>query len=217
MNDDYILNQQEKLSKPKINKVVLAAKTEFERNGIVNSKIRDIAKLAGVGEASVYRYFKDKTELVDLVAFYAWSQKSHEFETFITSHMLVATSGVEQLLVIFDLFADLYFNHKDMLKFMEDYGNYRAMTNPDTNTNILASYLESLKELIYSFVALGIQEGTVKEETIKEDIYEYFILSLLPTIQNLAIRSSVLNNNTNESNKRLIFNMRKVFIIWVKK
>lgn len=216
MNDDYILEQQEKLGKPKIHKVVLAAKKEFERNGIVNSKIKDIAKLAGVGEASVYRYFNDKTELIDLVAFYAWSQESHEFEAFITSHMLVATNGAEQLGVIFDLFSNLYFNHKDMLKFMEDYGNYRAMTNPDTNTNILATYLASLKDLIYSFVALGIQDGSVKEDTIQEEIYDYIILSLLPTIQNLAIRSSVLHKNT-DANQKLIMNMRKSFINWIKK
>lgn len=217
MNDDYILEQQEKLEKPKIHKVVLAAKKEFERNGIVNSKIKDIAKLAGVGEASVYRYFKDKTELIDLVAFYAWSQKSHEFEAFITSHMMVANTGADQLGVMFDLFADLYFNHKDILKFMEDYGNYRAMTNPDTNANILASYLTSLKDLVHSFVELGIQDHSVKEDVVKEEIFDYIILSLLPTIQNLAIRSSVLKNHTEETNRKLIMNMREVFLNWIKK
>ena len=56
--------EQEMLAKPKINKVVQAAKVEFNNHGILNSKIKNIAKRSNIGEASFYRYFKDKRRRV---------------------------------------------------------------------------------------------------------------------------------------------------------
>ena len=59
-----LTEEQQMLAKPRINNVVQAAKIEFAKNGIMNSKIKDIAKRANVGEASVYRYFSDKPALL---------------------------------------------------------------------------------------------------------------------------------------------------------
>ena len=54
------LNEMNLLKNERIQRVIDAAKSEFSLNGIKNSKLRIIAKRAKVGEASMYRYFKDK-------------------------------------------------------------------------------------------------------------------------------------------------------------
>ena len=49
------------------NKIVAAAKSEFLNKGYKNASMRDIANKAEMTVGNVYRYFKSKQELVDVV------------------------------------------------------------------------------------------------------------------------------------------------------
>ena len=49
------------------NKIVAAAKSEFLNKGYKNASMRDIANKAEMTVGNVYRYFKNKQELVDVV------------------------------------------------------------------------------------------------------------------------------------------------------
>lgn len=208
--------EQQMLSKPRINKVVQAAKIEFALHGIMNSKIKDIAKRANVGEASVYRYFSDKTALVNLVAYESWAIKSVLFENYLHSKFAHAKTGLDYLLGVFDLFTHFYYEHKDMLKFMEDYGNYLVLMDPEKTSNTFDNHMASLEEQVHGLVDMGIADKSLMESVVKEDLYDYFMMSLLPTIQNLAIRRSKMSRTPEISSNRLLNNIRKVFKYWIK-
>jgi len=211
-----LTEEQQLLAKPRINKVVQAAKVEFAINGIMNSKIKDIAKRAKVGEASVYRYFSDKTAIVNLVAYESWEIKSVLFENYLHSKFAHAKTGLDYLLGVFDLFTHFYYEHKDMLKFMEDYGNYLVLMNPDKTSNTFDSHMASLENQIHSLVDMGIADKSLDSTVVKEDLYDYIMMSLLPTIQNLAIRLSTTNKTPELNSKRLLNNIRRVFEYWIK-
>jgi len=208
--------EQEMLAKPKINKVVQAAKVEFNNHGILNSKIKNIAKRSNIGEASFYRYFKDKTELVNLIAYEIWTAKSILFEQNLQTTLVDAKTGLDYLMGLFDLFVHFYEEHKDMLKFMEDYGNYLVLIDPEQRSNTFSYYMASVEEQIDSFVQMGLSDHSLRDTFEAQEVYDFFLMSLIPTIQSLAIRGLAVSKNPEESSKRLLNNIRKAFEFWIK-
>lgn len=208
-------NQRKRLEKPRIKRVVEAAKIEFDLHGIDNSKIKDIASRAGVGEASVYRYFIDKTDLINLVAYSVWSEKSIVLDQFMQEHLRDKKTALEMILVVYDLFAHLYCEHKDMLKFIEQYGNYIVLTSANQISYSFELYLDSLRQQIYNLIDLGIKDHSIDPNTSKTDIYDFFMLSLLPTVQNLAIRSYEATNAPTHCPDRLLENLKTLLMNWL--
>lgn len=48
-------------------KIITAAKTLFLTKGIYATNVRDISKKSGISYVTMYKYFSDKNELVNLV------------------------------------------------------------------------------------------------------------------------------------------------------
>ena len=205
---------QDLLGKPKIYAVVQAAKIEIEKHGIVNSKIKDIAKRANVGEATIYRHFADKSELVKLVAYEYLTSKSLQFQEFVQSRVNGTKNGIEQMEVIVDLFLDMYYNHKDLLQFMDDYQNYIATHTKNTPDNI-GDYIVSLQKLTFAVIDQGYEDLSIPKSKSKEEIYEFMVLTFLPAIQTLALRKVQTDLNFVEDHNRLLKNMKLSFLLWI--
>ena len=214
MNQEKPSREQELLAKPKINSVVQAAKVEFDLHGIVNSKIKDIAKRANVGEATIYRYFADKSELVKLVAYEYWTNKAKAYEEFVRVRVNGSKTGIEQIEVIVDLFLDMYHNHHDILKFMDDYENYIA-THPKSSQTNIETFIGALKTLTYAVIDQGYNDGTIPVERQKDEIYEFMVLTFLPAVQTLALRRYHTDLHINEDHNRLLGNMKLSFMLWI--
>ena len=96
----------------------------FAEKGIAPVAMQEVAKACGIGVATLYRYYNTKLALVIDIAVQKWK----EFTDYIRSeqqrrdaeHMTAA----EELELSLDCFIALYREHKDLLRFNQDFNNY---------------------------------------------------------------------------------------------
>jgi len=93
----------------------------FAENTIEKVKMTDVAEAAGVGVATVYRYFPTKPALVLAISTWAWKQYINAPERLLEGHGETAAELYEFLL---DSFLDLYRNHSDLLRFNQFFNVY---------------------------------------------------------------------------------------------
>ena len=72
--DKIVLSTRERQAQQKRKQILTTSMTLFEKKCIEDTSIEEIAKHAGVGAATVYRYFSTKIELVIETAGHYWEQ-----------------------------------------------------------------------------------------------------------------------------------------------
>lgn len=183
------------LKNQRINRVVQAAKIKYQQHGIINTKIKEIAKEAEVGEASVYRYFTDKVALTKMVAFDYWSEKNTLYLEFREQNINSSQNGMQKLLSFLNLFKELYANHKNFLKFMEDFDNYMMNESKDKKSSSFEEFVLTLKEEIIHFVEEGHSDGSIAKTMSAEMVYAFISQVMVSTTQKLAIRVGYLKSD----------------------
>ena len=88
----------------------------FAEHGIDNVTMSDVAKGAGIGISSLYRYYKTKTELVLAIGTWAWQRYLEQVGALDGAEKKTACAA-ENVAFFLDAFLDLYRNHKDLLRF----------------------------------------------------------------------------------------------------
>ena len=98
--------------------------TLFEKKCIEDTSIEEIAKHAGVGAATVYRYFSTKIELVIETAGHYWEQVAGKYLTELEraeSVSLKKWSGYQRLEQILHIFCRIFEEEKAFLKFLQEF------------------------------------------------------------------------------------------------
>ncbi len=171
--------------------IVESAKKLFLANSISEITIKDISIVCGLGEATIYRYFVNKENLV--VAVSLSIQKEILGSPLDESNK----NGLKQIRSFFELFKDIFVSHKNYYKFISEFDTL---------------YLNNIKNKEYSlgldgFYELFIKayESGLKDESVKEidDIKLYYYTcthSLLELCKKLASTNSSLKQD-NEVDK----------------
>ena len=108
-------HKQDALQKEETNRRILdAGFSMFSRMSIDKVSMENVADEAGIGIATLYRYYRTKSELVVAVGTHVWSN-------FIRDYMPIRnednTTAAEELEFFLDSFLELYKNHKKLLCF----------------------------------------------------------------------------------------------------
>lgn len=185
-------------------KVVEAAIECFVQKGIVDTKISEIAKRAGVTDRSVYRYFKTKAEIVLATALLFWQKiviqseiayKRGEFENF---------SAKQQIGLILNTYAEHFFTDKDKIIFIleaEAY-LYRSKMLKLISNKPPASF-ESGTAPLCKAINKGLADGTIKSREKAKILYYNAYDSLLGLMQKMAISAYDAPSHTVDERARL--------------
>ena len=96
----------------KLNYIVDTATDLFIEHSVREVTVRDIAEKAGVGEATVYRYFARKQNIVQAAA--------EKLQTEILSHYYRAMpgkTGAERLKAFYDVYLRVFSDHPEFYRF----------------------------------------------------------------------------------------------------
>lgn len=204
------------LENERVFKIVKSAREQFALKGIIGSKLKDIAKNAKVGEATLYRHFKDKAELAKLVAFDYWVEES----TFLTEYMEVKfvgnLTGLQKVIVFLQIFKESYVNHRPFLKFLEDFDNFMMRFD---NHNVPSSFEEmilEIKGIFIEFVHEGVKDKSIREDVVDEELYGFVSQVMISTIQQLAIRTGYLQSDNGLDTIKLLDNLIEMFVCFIK-
>jgi AcrR family transcriptional regulator len=103
-----------------------AAIREFIENGIERTKISDIALRAEIGEATVYRYFSTKPQLVAECAIKLWRVVMTKLILQIHGKKKKSPDGLSKIREILLMFASLYEKHPELLRMLNQLDNYAS-------------------------------------------------------------------------------------------
>lgn len=172
--------------------MIEAARTVFQKQGIETTKMTDIAKEAGIGVASLYRYFKTKIELAIEVGCLYWAEVKAFLEGFDVSE-LNGLQALETLMIIYKT-DDVTINH--FFKFLEELDAFITKTEVDEESlKKYENYVASLEPMFEDLLTKGQEDGSIRNDI---DVHKYYVMishSLTALKQKHCSRGIVLSTD----------------------
>ena len=176
--------------------VIAAALDVFIEKGIENTKMTDIAEKAEIGIASVYRYFKTKTEIVIEAGIRYWSKEIDIFYSTFLENDFKMLNGLARVSKLLDVFIDIYMNHKDFYKFIEEFDNYVVKENiPSDRLFFYEKKILNLMPIMLEALDLGKKDGSIKQNINNEQYYMTITHTLISLSQKLILRNIILDSD----------------------
>lgn len=176
------------------NHIIDTARILFLKNNINDVLISDIAKASGVGEATIYRYFSKKQNLVLEVAIKEWNDISEDFR------IINESTGFNQIKSFYYLFLDIYRANKRFYSFIDELDSFILVDNNINKTE----YQEALNKVFNKFIEIyqkGVNDKSIKEiDDIKLFYYAttHSLLSLAKKLSRATLIESDLEYDNGE-------------------
>lgn len=137
--------------------VIDAAKDMFTLKNIETTSMQDIADEAEVGVASVYRYYKNKTDLVYAVALDYIEAAINEF------HLELVGTGLEKATQLIDYLLDGYEGKAQLLSFAEQFEMF-LLTHRGEHGDVFRKLLDEEIKVLNEVLVEGIQDGSIRQD-----------------------------------------------------
>ena len=162
----------------------------FVRSGIDNTKIKDIAKLAGLTERSAYRYFETKTDLVQAAAYLFWNNTLEEIRGRVEASRISELSGIEQIRALLYQYSNLYFENRQGVLFTLDAEMYLFSAGRSKTLNRPPERFDTSTSPLVLAIRRGLEDGSVSMEIDAKELYYNSYDSILGVMQKLALEAS---------------------------
>ena len=144
----------------------------FAEKGIEPVAMQEIADACGVGIATLYRYHNTKSALVVDIATRKWEEYGEHVKKERVNRNVSAMNAAENFAFYLDFYIDLYKNHKDLLRFNQNFNNY--VIHERIPVEQLAPYLRAVggfAEMFREIYAKGKTDGTIKTDLPEEKMF----------------------------------------------
>lgn len=176
------------LKDAKVNFLVDIATDLFMCRSIQEVTIRDIAISAQVGEATIYRYFGKKQELVVQSAMKLQGIVSKDY-----FKLDEKMNGYQKLEAFYLSYLDIFNHHRDFYKFLSEFDSYMSVENKDV-LNPYENAIDLYKSAFMNAYNQGLKDGSVKEQANIDLFYFSTTHSVLELCKKLALKA-VLNQD----------------------
>lgn len=129
----------------------------------------DVAKAAGVGIATLYRYYSVKSDLVLGISTDVWSKYISENYKKMQEFREQDPSASREYEFMLDSFLDLYKNHRDILRYNQFFNVY--VQNEKISQEQMKPYFDMinvLKERFHEIYVKGLEDKTLRTEEFPE-------------------------------------------------
>lgn len=178
-----------KLKEAQLSFIVDEATKMFFTRSINDVTMTDIAKELGIGEATLYRYFGKKSNIV-LLAAERLSKKVLD-EYFVIDETL---SGFERIKKFFESYLDIFNKTRGYYTFVSSFDTFIA-TEKNIDLSSYSSIVCEYKKVFDSAYDAGIKDGTIKYDGDKDIYYRSTSLSLLSLCKKLADEDDLLEED----------------------
>ena len=172
----------------KLNFIIDVATKLFLSRGIASVTIKDIANEVGLGEATIYRYFSKKQNIVIASAM---KLEKEVFEEFFLS--LNGNDGFEKIRNFYYSFLDIFTNHSEFYKFISEFDS--IINIEDGNLSEYESAIGNFYKIFTLAYSEGLKDGSVKEVENIEMFYLTTTHALMGLSKKLALDGKILNQD----------------------
>lgn len=172
----------------KTNFLVDVATELFMSRSIGEVTIKDIAVAAQVGEATIYRYFGNKLNVVIQSALSIQKVVSQEF-----FKLEKGKTGYDKLVLFYQSYYAIFAKYPHYYKFLDEFDSY--MSNEHKSIITYESVIDSYKVIYMEAYELGLKDGSIKEQ---KDILLFYLATthaLLELSKKLASLKAVLSQD----------------------
>lgn len=176
--------------------IINSALELFLENGINETKITDIAEKSGIGVASIYRYFKNKTNILICAATLFWQKEINKYYERYNNEDFKKLNGLDKIKNLLYLFLEIYNNEPEFFAFLEQFDNY--IKTQHVPKDVLKNYEKNiigLKDLILVSVEQGKKEGLIRKDLNSIKFYMTITHSLMSLCQKLILRGDILESD----------------------
>ena len=176
------------LKDAKVNFLVDMATDLFMSRSIQEVTIRDIAISAQVGEATIYRYFGKKQELV--------VQAAMKLQGIVSSGYFKLDdklNGYQKLEAFYLSYLNIFDQHRNFYKFLSAFDAYMSTENKDV-LNPYEEAVDQYKNALMKAYEQGLKDGSIKEQENIDLFYFSTTHAILELCKKLALKA-VLNQD----------------------
>ena len=169
--------------------IVNSAKKLFLNNSIAEVTIKDISSVSGIGEATIYRYFKTKENLAIAVSM------SIQQDVLKLPFENSNSSGLEQIQNFFYLFRNIFSDYKDYFKFLYEFDTVYLKNIKNKENKEYSLGLDAFYDIFMKSYEVGLKDKSIKKQ---EDIKLYYYTcthSLLELCKKLASTNTELKQD----------------------
>lgn len=179
--------QWDKNRELRMTQAVDAARALFLSRGIDNVRMTEIAQKAGLGVASLYRYFATKDAIAIAVGELLWKELNGQFRSYFASPEFGQKTGIGQVRGMLDFYTSLLASHREFLLFLSDFDSYCLKEGIPKES--LAGYEREIADfyrLYEQVLRKGQADGTIRLEADPELLYLTVSHTMLSFLTKLA-------------------------------
>ena len=159
----------------------------FSEKTIEKVTMNNVADACGIGVATLYRYYGTKPALVLGIATWLWESYAIKNIRILENMERKETSDVKEYEFFLDAFIDLYRNHKDMLRFNQQFNNFiRSENIAQEQLEPYNRMIKTLEKRFHETVLKGKQDGTIRTDLPEEIIFSTTIHLMLSVTMRYA-------------------------------
>ena len=177
-------------------KILEASLELFCERGIEETSIEEIAKRAGVGTATVYRYFSTKAELAVNSAIFYWEKISEKYVERLENPTYLNLVGRKQIEQILELFVELYEKEFSFWKFLYEFDAF--VMKYQITWERLEEYeacILNLKQYVTKALEKGLKDGSLYFSYSVDEVYFTLMHLMLSLMQKLAVGGRLLHSD----------------------
>lgn len=182
----------------------------FFTNPINEVTISDIAKDLGIGEATLYRYFKKKSNIVLLCA-------SNLSNKVVDNFFKVDTSknGYERVKDFFNSYLNIFIDNKNYYSFIYYLDSF-LLNEKDLDLNQYNQQIDSYKKIFDDAFDIGLKDKSISFSGDKEIFYRSTTLALLSLCKKLAIEDNLTEDDKKYDASEQIKALIEIFLYRIK-
>lgn len=165
----------------------------FCERGLEETTIEEIAKSAGVGTATIYRYFSTKAELAISSAIFYWRKISEKYVDKLETPIYFNLVGKKQMEQILELFVELYEKEFLFWKFLYEFDAF--VRKQQISWERLEEYeacILNLKPYVTKALEKGLEDESLHFFYSVDEVYFTLMHLMISLIQKLAVGGRLL-------------------------
>jgi len=193
LGESVIRKQQTEQRKQQI---LHAALELFCEKGIDETTVEEVAKKAGVGPATIYRYFETKAELSISAGMEYWQRIAEKYKSELSGKEYEKMSGIQQMQQIFHIFERIFEEEFLFLKFLQEFDIFvRKYQISKERLTEYENYILNLKPYMTDALEKGQKDGSLAFSYTVDEIYFSVTHTLLSLMQKLSYNGSILSSD----------------------
>lgn len=174
----------------KIEFVLKVAEDLFMSRSISDVSIKDIADKAGVGEATIYRYFKSKNNIVLQCALNLGKTIFADY-----FDLSKGKTGYEKLDIFYNAYLKTFRKKPSHFYFIREFDAYMCSHDEVSLTDYENGLVHTFEDIFMSAYNMGLKDGTVREIKDIEVFYFSTTHALLELCKKLSMKKDILEQD----------------------